>query len=140
MLSTPFILRVLAAALLSIAGGFRVRGDPEQVYIFTRGFGFPAWLRLVVGTAQIASAVLVVFRPSLGLSPAASLATFLMMSHALRQGIPLAGILDLFVIVVVSVAGLLIDLWGGIPIAIGAGIAAFLAASAAYPKQALKKT
>lgn len=139
MLSSEFILRALAAALLGIAGGLRVNGDPEQAYIFSRGFGFPTWLRLALGATQIAAAALLLLRPYLPFSPAASAATFLMLSHAFRQGIPLAGILDLFILVVVSVAGVLLDAWEGIPTSIGVGIAAFVAASTAFPKRVVKK-
>ena len=140
-LSTIFLLRVLAAAQLCIAGGFRVRGDLEQVYIFSRGFGYPSWLRVIIGISQLASAVLLVIRPTFGVSPAVALCTFMMLSHAFRQRLPLSGILDLFVLVVVSIVGLYTNSWSGVPTSIGVGIAAYLALSAAFPKRdAVKKT
>jgi hypothetical protein len=136
-LSTVFLLQVLASAQLVIAGGFRLRGDFEQVNIFRRGFGYPDWIRLTVAIIQLAAAILLLLRPVLGIPLAVSVSVFLMLSHALRQRIALAGILDLFVVVVVSVvAANSTSLWVEFTVACGAGAAVFLGTSLLHPMRA----
>lgn len=135
-LSTLLMLRLLAAAQLVIAGTFRLRGDPEQAYIFSNHFGYPSWTRVAIGALQLISALCLVVRPGVGVPVAATLCVFMMLSHALRQGIPLSGVFDFVILLVVSIVGLYVDLATSVPVAMGVGVAVFLALWALHPKKA----
>lgn len=87
-LSTDFVLSLLIVVILGLQGGMRVRGDVEQLLIFTHrtsGFGYPPKLMPMYGATQVASAVLALLLPDIGLPLVVTVAVVEACNHAIRQ-------------------------------------------------------
>ncbi len=97
LLETAFVVRVLAAMLLILQGGLRVRGDGEQLSIWRSSYQYPARLMPMYGATQVLAAVLTIFVPFYGLPVAVAMATTELLNHSRRQGTPVAGIFDVAV-------------------------------------------
>lgn len=109
-LSTTFVLTALAAVLLGIQGGLRVRGDQEQLTIFIRDYHYPPRLMPMLGATQVAVAILTIAIPSIGIPAATAMATVEASNHIFRQRIVGAAILDFLVISIAFLVAYLTDL------------------------------
>lgn len=135
LLETSFVLRLLAAALLVLQGGLRLRGDAEQGQIWLTWFQYPARLMRAYGSSQVAAALLTVFIPWFGLAAAAAAATTEMLNHILRMGSAGAAVFDFAVL---GIAVFLSLVYGTSPLpwvlfGIASGVAGFWWLNSRFP-------
>lgn len=135
LLETSFVLRLLAAALLVLQGGLRLRGDAEQGQIWLTWFQYPARLMRSYGSSQVAAALLTVFIPSFGLAAAAAAATTELLNHTLRMRSVGAAVFDF---IILGVAVFLSLVYGTSPLpwvlfGVAAGCAGFWWLNSRFP-------
>jgi hypothetical protein len=122
LLETSFVLRMLAAMLLVLQGGLRLRGDREQLHIWTSGMQYPWALMRTYGACQVGAALLTIFAPWVGLAAAAAIATTELLNHAVRMQSIGAAVFD---IAILGIAALLSLVYGVTPaLFVAAGVAA----------------